>query len=137
MHDCPDVGPKANWGLSMTDYEVVLTAFVTVKNPRVSPSERFFASGAMAMTDFEPTSIKAAYEKAEQFLCECFNKQVDETFQPEPVLFTSMILICPKCNHKKVDQEIKYKMFHTCPKCQYQWRPATIPTRGVETIDQT
>lgn len=67
--------------------------------------------------------------------CQELEQQVfEEPPPPEPV---PMILYCPKCHFKHVDVgEFAQKVHHThaCqgPKCGLVWRPAIVPTVGVE-----
>ena len=47
---------------------------------------------------------------------------------------TDMLLWCPECGQRHIDEgEFSRKVHHThaCQHCGHVWRPAVIPTRGV------
>lgn len=55
-----------------------------------------------------------------------------EDVKPEPV---PMLLWCPECGARHVDVgEFATKPHHThsCQSCGMTWRPAVIPTKGVQ-----
>ena len=46
-----------------------------------------------------------------------------------------MILHCPECGGRHIDEgEFEYKVHHThaCQHCGMVWRPAIVPTQGVQ-----
>lgn len=48
--------------------------------------------------------------------------------------YVDMILHCPMCHERHIDEgEFKTKQHHThaCQHCGHVWRPAVVPTRGV------
>jgi len=52
-----------------------------------------------------------------------------------------MLLYCPVCGHQHVDQPQPEKNWtnpphrsHECQYCSYVWRPADVPTNGVEAL---
>jgi len=54
--------------------------------------------------------------------------------QPSPI---PMYLTCPKCNARHIDEgEFATKPHHThsCQSCGLTWRPAVVPTVGVESL---
>jgi hypothetical protein len=77
----------------------------------------------------------------DEFLTMLRKSQPKVAQAPEPVVQASepvpMILYCPLCHFKHVDEgEFATKPHHThsCqgPKCGLTWRPALVPTVGVE-----
>jgi rubredoxin len=46
-----------------------------------------------------------------------------------------MILHCPECRHRHIDEgDFAHKVHHThaCQACGLVWRPAIVPTHGVQ-----
>lgn len=58
-------------------------------------------------------------------------KRPQEPLQPEPI---PMVLHCPDCGERHVDEgefETKIHATHSCQTCGLTWRPAVVPTVGV------
>jgi rubredoxin len=59
----------------------------------------------------------------------------DKTLGADPKEVVPMLLWCPECGVRHVDEgEFATKLHHThaCQDCGHVWRPAIIATRGVQ-----
>lgn len=59
----------------------------------------------------------------------------DELMRAEPLLAVPLLLWCPQCNARHIDQgEFATKLHHThaCQDCGMVWRPAIVATVGVQ-----
>src|ERR1044072_2849142 len=52
--------------------------------------------------------------------------------QPKPI---DMILFCPQCHERHIDEgafATKAHSTHACQHCGFVWKPSKVPTRGVQ-----
>lgn len=51
-----------------------------------------------------------------------------------PVISIPMILFCPYCRTQHIDKDTRVHSSHHCTSCNHTWRPADVPTIGVDEL---
>jgi hypothetical protein len=83
--------------------------------------------------DPTPTSYRTP-TPLNQLLCKCTDLAGELARMPDPNVSISMLLACPMCGTRHIDEgefATRSHKVHACQKCGMHWAPALVPTVGV------